>query len=122
MLRKIISIADGSGTGQSTNVQPGGSIINFNFVTCNPVIYSECKFGVEINGIGENVMIIDKNFNTLSGLGISCQTAFDRFPQIQSRKPKGNFDSCPGSPFNLEKYLVGFKRGTVVNEENGFKV
>ncbi|MBP9194842.1 MAG: T9SS type A sorting domain-containing protein [Saprospiraceae bacterium] len=121
-VKKIISIADGSGSGSSTNVQPGGNIVNFNFVTCNPIYYSECEFSLKINGIGENVMIVDKNFNTLSGLGISCQTAFDRFPQIQCRTPKGNFDSSPGSPFNLEKYLVGFKKGTVVNEENGFKI
>ncbi|MBK7788847.1 MAG: hypothetical protein IPJ54_09775 [Saprospiraceae bacterium] len=42
-VKKIISIADGSGNGQSTNVAPKSTFLEFFFVADNPIIYSQCN-------------------------------------------------------------------------------
>lgn len=121
-IKSLVGVADGSGTGFSSNVKPGNNIFSFIFNTDNPIYYSECEFNSNILGIKSNSLIVDKDFAVISGIGGSCKSAANKFPTFGCNQAIGNFDSCPGSPFNLEKYLVGFKSGTVLICENGFKV
>lgn len=121
-VKKIIAIADGSGTGQSSNVSPGGEIMSFNYETDNPIYYSECYLESIINGIDNSTFIVDRYKDILFGSGFSCRSAYNKLPKIFSLQPINTFDSCPGSPFNLKRYLTGINEGDVVYNERGFKL
>ncbi len=121
-VRKIIAIADGSGTGHSSNVSPGSEIMSFNYETDNPIYYSECYLESIINGIQNSTFIVDKYKDVLYGSGLSCRSAYKELPQVFSLQPINTFDSCPGSPFNLKRYLTGMNEGEIVYKERGFKL
>lgn len=121
-VKKIISIADGSGNGQSTNVAPKSTFLEFFFVADNPIIYSQCRFQTFLKGNSAPAYIVDKIYTIASGYGNSCEIANDKFTVIKSIREDREYDSCPGSPFNLDKYFGAFKRGEVVRCELGFKV
>lgn len=121
-VEKIIAIADGSGSGMSSNVAPGEKILSFTYETENPIYYSQCTFETKLNGIAKEMFLVEKDKNLLFGLGFSCKTALKEFPEYFSLNPIDHFDSCPGSPFNLEKYLTGINEGDVVSSDRGFKL
>ena len=121
-VKKIIAIADGSGNGLSTNVPPSTSFLDFVFLADGPSLYSQCIFQTFLKGHSSPTMIIDKDYGVLGGYGISCKIANDKFPSVKSIGEKREFDSCPGSPFNLAMYFTAFKKGETISCEWGFKV
>ena len=84
---KILGIADGSGNGISNNVNPGGTILDIEFGTCNDFYLSECKFHNEILGIKLNDYLITKSKEVISGLGFSCDKALEDLPELFSTIP-----------------------------------
>jgi hypothetical protein len=121
-VKKIISIIDGSGNGESENVKPNQTFMELRFLTQNAPFFSDCIFISSLKGNSDNIDLIDREYRTLYGNGLSCYLAEDEFPLIRSIVPEREFDSTPGSPFNLEQYLTKFKPGEEFVGSFGFKL